>query len=147
MAHFSSIGRAFAGLAAVAAIAAAQPLVAQNDQTEAGTQMSKGEQRLAKMLEGREAGEPVNCIRQLPTSRMTTIENTAYVYELGDTLYVQRTRNPEDIDRNDALVTRRFNATRLCRLDTMTTVDPVLGFFTGAVFFEDFIPYTRVGEE
>ncbi len=105
---------------------------------------TKGEARLAKLIEGRVAGEPVRCIRSLPSQRMTTIDRTAYVYGSGNTIYVQRTRNPDQIDDNDALVTQRFNASELCRLDQMTTVDRVLGFFTGAVFFEDFVPYTRV---
>jgi hypothetical protein len=105
---------------------------------------TKGEARLAKLIEGRVAGEPVRCIRTLPSQRMTTINRTAYVYGSGDTIYVQRTRNPRQIDDDDALVTQRFNASELCRLDQITTVDRVLGFFTGAVFFEDFVPYTRV---
>lgn len=106
--------------------------------------MTRGEARLAKLIEGRVAGEPVRCIRTLPSQRMTTIDRTAYVYGSGNTIYVQRTRNPDQIDDNDALVTTRFNASELCRLDQMTTVDRVLGVFTGAVFFEDFVPYTRV---
>ncbi len=97
-----------------------------------------------ELLEGRVAGEPVRCIRSLPSQRMTTIDRTAYVYGSGNTIYVQRTRDPDQIDDNDALVTQRFNPSELCRLDQMTTVDRVLGFFTGAVFFEDFVPYTRV---
>jgi hypothetical protein len=105
---------------------------------------TKGEARLAKLLEGRVAGEPVRCIRTLPSQRFQTIDRTAYVYGSGNTIYVQRTRDPEAIDDNDALVSRRFNASELCRLDVMTTIDPFLGFFTGAVFFEDFVPYTRV---
>ena len=78
---------------------------------------------------------------------MQTIRVTAYVYGSGNTIYVQRTRDPDQIDDNDALVTTRFNASELCRLDQMTTVDRVLGVFTGAVFFEDFVPYTRVKSE
>ena len=109
--------------------------------------MTKGEKRLAKLLEGRVAGEPVRCIRTLPSQRMQTIDGTAYVYGSGDTIYVQRTRDPSAISDDDALVTNRFNATELCRLDLATTVDRVLGFFTGAVFFEDFVPYTRVRAE
>jgi hypothetical protein len=108
---------------------------------------TKGEKRLAKLLEGRVAGEPVRCIRSLPNQRFQTIDKTAYVYGSGNTIYVQRTRDPEAIDDSDALVSRRFNASELCRLDVMTTIDPFLGFFTGAVFFEDFVPYTRVKAE
>lgn len=142
-----------ASLAAAAALALAQPAAAQDQgepdveaETEAAP-MTKGEKRLAKLLEGRVAGEPVRCIRTFPNLPMQTIEKTAYVYGRGDTIYVQRTRNPGDIDESDALVTQRFSASELCRLDQMTTVDRVLGFFTGAVFFEDFVPYTRVKDD
>lgn len=124
------------------------PLGAQNapdlkTHPEAGAPMTKGEKRLAKLLEGRVAGEPVRCIRALPSQRMQTIDRTAYVYGSGNTIYVQRTRNPESIDDSDALVITRFGGTELCRLDTTTTIDPFTGIFTGAVFFDDFVPYSR----
>ncbi|QDH33776.1 hypothetical protein [Porphyrobacter sp. YT40] len=136
-------------VAAAASGLALTPLAAQDaGDVETGAKapapQTKGEARLAKLLEGRVAGEPVNCIRTLPNQRMQTIDGTAYVYGSGNTIYVQRTRDPSAIDDNDALVTNRFNATQLCRLDITTTVDRVLGFFTGTVFFEDFVPYTRV---
>jgi hypothetical protein len=143
-----------AGLAAAALLALALPAAAQEQgapdvetetEAEAGpAPMTKGEKRLAKLLEGRVAGEPLRCIRTFPNMPMQTIEKTAYVYGRGNTIYVQRTANPADIDEGDALVTQRFSAGELCRLDQMTTVDRVLGFFTGAVFFGDFVPYTRV---
>lgn len=136
-------------LAAALALAMASPAAAQADAeaTAEAAPLSKGEARLAKLLEGRTAGEPVRCIRTLPNQRMQTIRGTAYVYGSGNTIYVQRTRNPDQIDDNDAMVTTRFNASELCRLDQINTVDPVLGVFTGAVFFEDFVPYTRVTSE
>ncbi len=104
----------------------------------------KGEEKLEKILEGRVAGEPVRCIRRFAERRMRTIDDTAYVYGSGKTLYVQRTTRPKDIDDDDILVIRKFGNTNLCRLDQITTVDRFSGFFTGAVFFEDFVPYTRV---
>lgn len=138
----------FGGVVAALAFAAALPAAAQSEgavETEAeATPMTKGEARLAKLLEGRVAGEPMRCIRTFPSNRMQTIDGTAYVYGSGNTIYVQRTSNPDQIDANDALITNRFSASELCRLDQTTTVDRVLGFFTGAVFFEDFVPYTRV---
>lgn len=106
--------------------------------------MTKGEQRLADLLEGRIAGEPVRCIHTLRNQPMQMIDRTAYVYGRGETIYVQRTSHPESIDDTDALVSNRFSASDLCRQDLMTTIDPVTGIFTGAVFFEDFIPYTRI---
>ena len=139
---------AISGGLAAAAVFAAQPAIAQSDDDAAeAVEMTEGEERLAKLLEGREAGEPQRCIRQLPNSRMETIDGTAYVYGRGNTIYVQRTRNPDRIDRHDALVTRRFNSTQLCRMDVMRTIDPVSGIFSGAVFFEDFVPYTKVDQE
>jgi hypothetical protein len=143
--------------AAAATLALALPAAAQDQgspdvETKAEAEaeaapMTKGEQRLAKLLEGRVAGEPVRCIRTFPNMPMQTIEKTAYVYGRGKTIYVQRTANPGDIDEGDALVSQRFSASELCRLDQMTTVDRVLGFFTGVVFFEDFVPYTRVKDD
>lgn len=109
-------------------------------------EMTKGEKRLAKLLEGREAGEPQRCIRNFLNDRMQTIDKTAYVYGSGKTIYVQRTRDPENIDRSDTLVSRRFNATQICRMDVTHTIDPFIGMFTGAVFFTDFVPYTRIDE-
>jgi len=136
-----------AGVGTTLALVAAQPALAEEEKPADETEMTEGEERLARMLEGRVAGEPQNCIRQLPSERMTIIDKTAYVYGRGKTIYVQRTQHPERIDRRDALVSQRFNATQICRQDVVTTIDPVLGFFTGAVFFDEFIPYTRVDEE
>jgi hypothetical protein len=140
----------FAGLAAALALAVTVPAIAQDagqPDVEAKTEtapMTKGEKRLAKLLEGRVAGKPVRCIRTFPNMPMETIDGTAYVYGRGNTIYVQRTRDPKAIDGSDILVTRRFSSSDLCRLDVMNTVDQTRGFFTGTVFFEDFVPYTRV---
>lgn len=138
-----------AALPVVLAACAVAPLSAQGSggadlESEASSAApTKGEARLAKLLKGRVAGNPVRCIRALPSQRMATIPGTAYVFGSGDTIYVQRTRDPGQIDRNDTLVSNRFNATEICRLEQRTTVDRLSGIFTGVVFFEDFVPYTR----
>ncbi len=147
MSHFY---RSFAALVPLAlASLGLNPLGAQSTpdvetQAQADAPMSKGEKRLAKLLEGRVAGEPVSCIRTLPQQRSQTIDRTAYVYGSGNTIYIQRTKAPDQIDDNDAIVITRFNPTSLCRVDIATTIDPFTGIFTGAVFFDDFVPYTRV---
>ena len=134
---------AIAGAAFGLALTAAPPAMAEEEkpQTE---EMTKGEKRLAEILKDRVAGEPQRCIRTRINNRLRVIDGTAYVYGSGRTIYVQRTRNPEDIDRDDILISRQFNASQLCRLDVVTTANRVAGFSTGAVFFEDFIPYTRI---
>lgn len=125
----------------------AAPAMAEEDGKDADkTEMTEGEKELAKLLEGRVAGEPRRCIRNYPSQRLRTIDETAYVYGRGNTIYVQRTRDPESIDDNDVLVIRTLGS-QLCRLDQVTTIDRFGGFFNGIVFFEDFIPYTRVNEE
>ena len=130
--------------AAIGFSLAMSPALAEEQEDAAPQEMTKGEKRLAKLLEGRVAGEPVRCIRTFANDRFTVIDRTAYVYGRGNTIYVQRTKHPERIDDDDTLVSRRFTATQTCRLDIMTTIDRTAGFFTGAAFFEDFVPYTRV---
>ncbi len=147
-------------LAAGFSLAATAPALAQEDaesdppaeESEKPEKKSKraieGEKRLARMLEGRVKGEPQNCIRALPTQQMVAIDKTAYVYGRGNTIYVQRTTRPRQIDNRDTLVIQRFGGgTQLCRQDLATTVDPVTQIFTGAVMFEDFVPYTRVEDD
>ncbi len=150
MTRVSVFTRTLIGVGAAALVlAAGLPAIAQNQgdveaKFEGSIAKPKGEERLAKLLAGRVAGQPVSCIRTLPRDRMQVIDGTAYVYGSGNTIYVQRTSEPDRIDDSDTLVTNRFSASQLCRLDTMTTIDRFTGIFTGAVFFDDFVPYTRV---
>lgn len=136
-----------------ASLAVTAPVLAQDEEPdvpsteESKEPMTKGEKQLAKLLEGRVKGEPQNCIRTFPTQQSRTIDKTAYVYGRGNTIYVQRTTRPERINDRETLITRRFGATtRLCRQDIAQTIDPLTGIFAGAVFFDDFIPYTLVKE-
>ena len=125
----------------------AAPAMAEEDGKDADkAEATEGEKELAKLLEGRVTGEPRRCIRNYPSQRLRTIDETAYVYGRGNTIYVQRTRDPESIDDSDVLVIRSFG-NQLCRLDQVTTIDRFSGFFSGVVFLDDFIPYTRVDDE
>ena len=128
----------FAAAAAMTAMLAA-PAVHAEDR-----EMTKGEQRLAEMLEGRVAGEPRSCISTLPSRSLTVIDETAIVYESGDTIWVNYTRNPESLDEHDYLVIKKFGASRqLCRQDNVTTRDSGSNFFSGVIMLEDFVPYRR----
>jgi hypothetical protein len=104
----------------------------------------KGEAKLAKLLEGRVAGEPVNCISAFNSSDVEVIDETALVYKAGKTIYVARPTNPRSLSRNDVLVTKRTGS-QLCSNDSMHTVDRTGGFTTGPVFLEKFVPYTKQG--
>ncbi|MEO0642587.1 MAG: hypothetical protein AAFY47_04110 [Pseudomonadota bacterium] len=147
------VASAATGLALVAASPAiAQeadeepPIEAETEAEEkAPEEMSKGEKRLAKLLEGRVAGEPTRCIRTVPSEPTQTIDGAAYVFGRGSTIYVQRTTRPERINDRESLFIRRFGGgSQLCRQEVVRTFDPVTRIFGGGVIFVDFVPYTRV---
>jgi hypothetical protein len=104
-----------------------------------------GEAKLAKMLDGRVAGQPTECIRTWTRNDMKTIDGTAYVFGHGDTIYVNRTQHPQSIDEDNTLVVRSTGlGTQLCRTDQITTFDNRGRFFTGNVFLAEFVPYRKV---
>lgn len=105
---------------------------------------AENEAKLARMLEGRTAGEPVNCISALNSSRMEVIEHVGIVYDAGNTIYVARPTDPRQLGRNDVVVINRFGG-QLCTTDVIRTVDRYQGFTTGAVFLDHFVPYTKQG--
>ncbi len=128
----------FAALAALTMFAA--PLAAQQD---SAAEPSKGETELAKLLEGRVAGEPQNCVRTLPSENINVIDGTALVVGRGKTIYVNVPQHPDSLDEDDVLVIRRHNGSQLCRLDWIETRDRFGGFYSGNVMLNDFVPYTR----
>ncbi|MGB3754716.1 MAG: hypothetical protein WA954_12580 [Parerythrobacter sp.] len=128
-------------LPVLAAVAFAAPAMAQD---EPGTP-TEGELELAKLIEGREAGEPQRCVFNLRTANLRVIDGTALVYERGSQLYVNIPRNARSIDDSDIIVTRP-QGNRLCRTDLVTTRDRFNNFYTGNIFLEDFVPYRRVDD-
>lgn len=103
------------------------------------------EQRLAKMLEGREPGKPVSCLNNWDTRDMTVLDKTALVYRSGSTIWVNRPDNARQLDDDDILVTKTTGG-QLCRLDIVQTVDRTGGFWTGTVNLGDFVPYKKVAK-
>ncbi len=104
--------------------------------------VEKNEAKLAKMLEGRTAGEPVACIPMPKGSRLEVLDGVAMVYNSGDTLYVARPSDPKMLGRDDVLVIERYSA-QLCHTDVVRTIDRQGGYFTGVVFLEKFVPYKK----
>ena len=104
---------------------------------------AKGERQLAQTLEGRVAGEPVDCIDLHRVRSSRIINRTAIVYDSGGTLYVNRPRSgAESLKDWDIMVTRPFGS-RLCRVDTVQMVSPGSHMLSGIVFLGDFVPYKR----
>lgn len=125
-------------LATAAVVAAAAGLVAMPVEA---ARLS-GEERLAKLIDGRSAGEPRNCINTNASRSLTVIDKTAIVYKQGGKLWVNRTAYPQDLDEDDVMVIRRYSS-NLCRTDIVNTVDRTSGIFTGSIFLSDFVPYER----
>ncbi len=99
---------------------------------------------LANALQGRVAGEPVDCIDLHRVRASRIIPGTAIIYDTGAILYVNRPDNGADqLSSWDTLVTRT-PSTRLCSIDTVTLVDQGSQSFRGVVFLGEFVPYRRV---
>ncbi len=141
--RFSGPARRVAAMGAVCLIVAVPVHAADESQPEPA--LTKGEKELAKLLEGRVAGQPLRCVRTVPSQPVRTINGAAYVFGRGPTIYIQRTTRPQDIHDRYALQLLRQNTTssiEVCRSDIVTTRDRALGITIGSVIFEDFIPYT-----
>jgi len=103
------------------------------------------EAELDRALQGRVAGEPVDCISLHRVRSSRIIEDTAILYDAGGVIYVNRPDNgAEQLDRHDTMVNRLYAGDRLCSIDTVTMVEPVSGTFRGVVFLGEFVPYRRV---
>jgi hypothetical protein len=101
------------------------------------------EAELARELEGRVAGEPVDCIDTYRLRSSRIIQDTAIIYDAGSTIYVNRPRaGTEALNRWDAMLTR-LPSTRLCSIDTVQMIDTTTRMQTGVVFLGEFVPYRR----
>ena len=104
------------------------------------------EAKLAKLLDGRVAGEPQDCIF-LPSIRGShVIDHTAIVYDAGRTLWVNRPRSgAESLDDDDILVTNFYGSgSSLCSIDIVQLQDRYSNFYSGFVGLGEFVPYRKV---
>jgi hypothetical protein len=109
----------------------------------AGAARLAPEARLAKLLDGRVAGKPVDCINLRSIQSSEIIDGTAIVYRVGKRLYVNRPRGgAEQLDRDDILATRTIGS-QLCRIDMVRLIDRTSRFSTGFVSLGEFVPYTK----
>lgn len=122
-------------LAAGAALLTAPALQARDKPT--------GEERLAKILAGREAGQPVNCIPLNATRQSRIIDKTAIVYDQGNVIYVNRPSHAASLDDDDIMVTQPTGGS-LCKLDTVRMHDRTGLWYSGFVGLEQFVPYRKV---
>jgi hypothetical protein len=101
------------------------------------------EQKLAKALEGRVAGEPVKCIplRNIRSSRI--IAGTAILYDTGRTLYVNTPPAGAKFLRADQILVTDTHTSELCDIDLVQLLDPGSRMPSGSVGLGKFVPYTK----
>ncbi|MGE4302538.1 MAG: hypothetical protein AB7E24_00735 [Novosphingobium sp.] len=102
------------------------------------------EQQLAKAIEGRVAGKPVDCIDPHFHSNTRIIEKTAIIYGSGRTIYVNRPDNANSLRDDDVLVTELRGSGQLCSVDVVKLHDRSGLWNRGFVSLGKFVPYTRV---
>lgn len=88
----------------------------------------------------------MNCISDRQRDRMRVIDDTAFVFRDGDTIYVNRPANARFLDDWDLPVFKIFGSS-LCRLDRVEMRDRT-SLMPGPVFLlDDFVPYRRAEAE
>ncbi|UZK67425.1 hypothetical protein [Sphingomonas sp. M1-B02] len=102
------------------------------------------EVKLAKLLEGRTAGAPVDCINLSTTRSSEIIDGKAIVYHSGNRLYVNEPRSGASTLRDDDVLVTRTNGSQLCSIDTVQLVDRGAQFPRGFVMLGKFVPYSKV---
>lgn len=121
---------------AAAAIAAAPAAIAKDKRPP--------EQRLEKLLEGRAAGTPQDCINLTAVNSSQVIDKTAIVYRIGDTLWVNRPRGSADQLGGDDILVTKTTTSRLCSIDTVELRDRASHMYSGFVSLGEFVPYRRI---
>ncbi|MGC5799211.1 hypothetical protein [Sphingomonas sp. NFX23] len=100
--------------------------------------------QLQKMLVGRVAGKPVNCISLSGSNSSEIIDGKAIVYRVGSRLYVNEPRSgAQSLHRDDILVTRTTGS-QLCSIDTVRLIDRGSRFPRGFVSLGQFVPYSKI---
>jgi hypothetical protein len=104
----------------------------------------RGEAALAKLLDGRVAGKPVNCISMTTSQQSRIFDGTAIVYQAtGRTVYVNRPKiGADSLDNDDILVTKTWGS-QLCSLDQIQLFDRVSRIPRSFVSLGEFVPYTK----
>lgn len=101
------------------------------------------EARMARALEGRTAGAPVDCIFLRDITSSQIIDHTAILYTVGRTIYVNRPDSGANfLDSNDILVTDTHSP-QLCSIDMVRLLDSSSRMPSGSLGLGKFVPYTR----
>lgn len=100
--------------------------------------------QLARITQGRVAGEPQHCISLSQVYDTQVIDKTTVVYRVGNIYYVNKLKSgARELNSDDILVTHTFGS-QLCEMDTIHMVDRFGGGRSGFAILGPFIPYKPV---
>jgi hypothetical protein len=103
---------------------------------------------LAKALEGKTAGTPVNCVRrQLGTAGLHAVSDELLIYRVNRNLVYRNNLNGScvGISRGNAMVLKPTND-QYCRNDIVGSVDFTTGMRGPSCALGDFVPYRSAGK-
>jgi hypothetical protein len=98
---------------------------------------------LSDYVDGRVAGDPVDCINTQSSSGLSTVDETTLVYRSGATLFVNTlpARCP-GLDPLDTLIVEQFGS-RLCRGDKVRGLEPGTAIPGPICRLGSFVPYRK----
>jgi hypothetical protein len=130
-----TIKRLIPAVFATAAFVAALPATAAHE---------KGEAKLARIIDGRVAGEPVRCLDSSQRRNLEIVDRTALVFKDGDTLYVSRPAGVSFLTWSDVPVFEIWGD-QLCKMDIVHLQDRSSGIGGASLSMGEFVPYRRAG--
>lgn len=103
------------------------------------------EARLAKAIEGRVEGKPVDCLHQRNIRSTQIIDRTAIIYDVGGgKLYVNRPDSGENFLRDGDVMVTDTHSDQLCSIDIVRMFDNGIWMQVGTIGLGKFVPYTKV---
>jgi hypothetical protein len=123
---------------ALAALGSALPAIAANRDGD------RGEAKLAKILDGRVAGEAVRCLDASQRRNMQVVDRTALVFRDGDTLYVNRPSGANFLTWSDVPVFKIWGS-QLCAKDFVRLHDSATWMSGPTMVLGEFVPYRAAG--
>lgn len=102
------------------------------------------EAKLARAIEGRVAGKPVDCLFQRDIRSTQIIDGTAIIYDMGGgKLYVNRPDSGEYSLRDGDVMVTDTHSDQLCSIDVVRMFDNSIWMQTGSIGLGKFVPYTK----
>ena len=95
-----------------------------------------------RMLAGKTAGRPANCLPLLRSHDMVVIDDDTILYRDGRTTYVNHPLGSCNLlGRGSYALVTRSSGSQLCRGDIANVVDATTGVTVGSCALGDFVPY------